>query len=125
MTTTSIDYDDANNNNNNTNGNSYYPTANADAKRRDAANVVYQSKPTERPKSCQGAENGNRSNSASPNQRKLSLSQDTIMMNEQKAGPSRSRSTTPQDMNQNSLTGGFISEEIVPGIIVEGYVEEF
>ncbi|XP_318814.5 neither inactivation nor afterpotential protein C [Anopheles gambiae] len=125
MTTTSIDYDDANNNNNNTNGNSYYPTANADAKRRDAANVVYQSKPTERPKSCQGAENGNRSNSASPNQRKLSLSQDTIMMNEQKAGPSRSRSTTPQDINQNSLTGGFISEEIVPGIIVEGYVEEF
>uniref|UniRef100_A0A182QQM6 non-specific serine/threonine protein kinase n=1 Tax=Anopheles farauti TaxID=69004 RepID=A0A182QQM6_9DIPT len=58
-------------------------------------------------------------------ERKLSLSQDTYMLNDQKAGPSRSRSTTPQDENQNSLTGGFISEEIVPGIIIEGYVEEF
>ncbi|XP_052892100.1 neither inactivation nor afterpotential protein C [Anopheles moucheti] len=121
MTATSIDFDDANNN---SNGNSYYPTANADAKRRDSTNVVYQSKPTERPKSCQGPENGNSSNGTSPNLRKLSLSQDSFM-NDQKAGPSRSRSTTPQDENQNSLTGGFISEEIVPGIIVEGYVEEF
>ncbi|XP_053672779.1 neither inactivation nor afterpotential protein C [Anopheles nili] len=124
MAGTSIDFDDANNNNNN-NSNSYYPTANADANRRDSSvNVVYQSKPTERPKSCQGPENGT-SNSSSPSQRKLSLSQDTIMLNEAQPGPSRSRSVTPQDENQNSLTGGFISEEIVPGIIIEGYVEEF
>uniref|UniRef100_A0A182NBP7 non-specific serine/threonine protein kinase n=1 Tax=Anopheles dirus TaxID=7168 RepID=A0A182NBP7_9DIPT len=114
LTLTNIDFDDANNNANN--GNSFYPTANVDA------NVVYQSKATERPKSCQGTENGN---STSPTQRKLSLSQDTYMLHDQTAGPSRSRSATPLDENRNSLSGGFISEEIVPGIIVEGYVEEF
>uniref|UniRef100_A0A182IJF2 non-specific serine/threonine protein kinase n=1 Tax=Anopheles atroparvus TaxID=41427 RepID=A0A182IJF2_ANOAO len=135
MASTNIDFDDThNNNNNNSSSISYYPTASAEASRQRSTtatnNVVYESKRTsERPRSCQGTENGNNgSTGSSPNPRKLSLTQDTIMAHDsQKPGPSRSRSVTPQDENENSLATGasFISEEIVPGIIVEGYVAEF
>ncbi|XP_058062557.1 neither inactivation nor afterpotential protein C [Anopheles bellator] len=132
FTSTSIDFEDTNNNT----GHSFYPAASGEFSRKEPSNsnVVYQSKrSTERPKSCQGTENGTSGtssrDSSSPTARKLSLAQDTIMLNDQYAGTSRSRSVTPQDENQNPLTGtggGFIAEEIVPGIIVEAeYVEEF
>ncbi|XP_049532765.1 neither inactivation nor afterpotential protein C [Anopheles darlingi] len=133
LTGTSIDFEDTNNNNNaNNNSNSYYPAANSEFNRKQASptNVVYQSnRASERPKSCQGTENGtsSRRGSSSPNARKLSLAQDSMMLNDQQPGPSRSRSTTPQDENRNFLgMTGIKGEEIVPGVIVEAeYVEEF
>ncbi|XP_062548294.1 neither inactivation nor afterpotential protein C [Armigeres subalbatus] len=109
MSVASFDFDDVNNNN------SYMDNFN-----RSNANVVYQSKVGEnRPKSCQGLDNDD-NEAAFALSRKLSLSHDTMMFNEPKAGPSRSRSPTPLDENKNN----YIQEEIAPGVFMQGYVED-
>lgn len=111
MGLSNFEFDDANNNNTCSVTNNF---------NRSEGNVVYQSKVIEaRPKSCQGLEND--AEDTGPLQRKHSLSHDTMMFNEPKAGPSRSRSPTPFDENKNK----YIQEEIMPGVLVHGYVVDF
>lgn len=113
MSATNIDFEDYNNNSNNV------AKSTKSHFNRSEGNVVYQSKVIEnRPKSCQGLDMNDKPSTSS--QRKLSLSQDTMMANEPKAEHSRSHSPSPFDENRNN----YVQEEIAPGIFIEGYVED-